>query len=188
MVWIIIGIVVAAAIGPVLWFLPSKRDRLLGEIRAAARQAGLVVEMTTVPKVDATAEDRVSAGGTEREAKIDCVAYRLGLPRALPNAPRWLLLKSERENRYVTGWTTTSPPRALPALQQPYWLKVREVINALPGGCVAVEADVRQVTWFGRERLGDASVDAVVGAIRDGLATLGELHRELDRDAPKGSV
>ena len=180
LVWIIIGIVLAAAVGPVLWLLPSKRDRLLGEFRAAARRAGLVVEMTAVPKVDATANERVSAGGTPRDPKIECVGYRLTLPRLLANAPRWLLLKSEHENRYVPGWTTLSPPRGLPTLQEPYWLKVGEVINALPGGCVAVQADVRHVTWFGREVLGDRTVEAVIGDIRTGLEAVGELHRELD--------
>ncbi|MDE0419829.1 MAG: hypothetical protein OXK76_02940 [Gammaproteobacteria bacterium] len=188
LVWLVIGIVLVAAIGPVFWLLPSKRDRAQGEMRAAARQAGLVVELATVPKVDARPEERVSAGGKARDAKEDCAAYRLALPRRLEYAPRWLLVKSDRENRYLDGWTTPSPPRRLPARQEPYWRAVGAIIDHLPGGCRAVESDVRHVTWYGRERLRESSPEAVVAGIRDGLVAIGELHEKLDggdRDAPK---
>lgn len=187
MAWIIIGIVLVAAIGPIFWLLPSKRDRIQGQLRAAARHAGLVVEIAGLPKVDARAEERVSAGGKPRDATIDCVAYRLALPRRIPNAPAWLLLRSGRENRYLTGWTTLSPPSQLPALQAAYWRDIAAIINGLPGGCTAVEADTRHVSWYGRERLGGDSPETVVAGIRDGLQAIGKLHRELDRDAPRDS-
>ena len=96
-----LAIVVAA--GPILWLLPSKRDKRLAELRAAARRAGLVVEIVAVPKLDADASERVSAGGVARHATIDCAAYRLPLPRPLTAAPHWQLLKSARENRHLRG-------------------------------------------------------------------------------------
>lgn len=182
--WIIIGIVLVAAIGPVFWLLPSKRDRQQGELRAAARRAGLVVEIADLPKVDALPEERVSAGGKPREAKIDCVAYRLALPRRLPDAPAWLLLRSDRENRYLDGWTTLSPPSRLPAVQAAYWRDIGAVIDALPGGCTAVEAGMRHISWYGRESSNDTSPEAVVAGIRDGLFAIGELHRKLDQGTP----
>ena len=187
MSWIIIGIVLVAAIGPIFWLLPSKRDRLQGEMREAARRAGLTVEIAALPKVDARAEERVSSGGKARDATIDCVAYRLALPRRMPDAPAWLLLKSGLENRYLAGWTTLSPPSRLPALQASYWRDVGAVVDALPGGCAAVEADVRHVSWYGRERLDNASAEAVVGGIREGLEAIVELHRKLDRNARDGT-
>ena len=179
MAWIIIGIVLAAAIGPVFWLLPSKRDRAQGELRAAARQAGLVVELATLPKIDARPEERVSAGGKARDAKEHCAAYRLALPRRLEHAPAWLLVKSDRENRYLEGWTTPSPPRRLPATHDPYWRAIGAIIDHLPGGCRAVESGVRHVTWYGRERLQDSNPETVVAGIRDGLTAIGELHAEL---------
>ena len=182
--WIIIGIVLVAAVGPIFWLLPSKRDRMQGQLRAAARHAGLSVEIADLPKVDARAEERVSAGGKPREAMIDCVAYRLALPRRMPNAPAWLLLRSARENRYLEGWTTLSPPQRLPAVQAGYWGDIAAVVNGLPGGCTAVEADTRYISWYGRERLDGNSPETVVASIRDGLQTIGELHRELDGRTP----
>lgn len=184
MVWIIIGIVLIAAVGPIFWLLPSKRDRVQGQLRSAARHAGLVVEIAELPKVDARAEDRVSAGGKLKGAIIDCVAYRLALSRRMPHAPAWLLLRSDRENRYLTGWTTLSPPSRLPAKQAAYWRTVAAAIDGLPGGCVAVEADTRFVSWYGRERLDGDSPEAVVAGIQTGLEAISELHLELDRGTP----
>ena len=180
MAWVIIAIVVAAAIGPLFWLLPSKRDRVQGELRAAARRAGLAVEIAALPKLDARPEERVSAGGRPRDATESCAAYRLTLPRRLEHAPSWLLVKSARENRYLEGWTTPSPPRQLPAPQASYWRAVGAIIDDLPGGCRAVQADVRHISWYGRERLQDASPDAVAAGIRDGLRAIGELHAGLD--------
>ena len=180
MVWIVVGIVVIAAIGPLFWLLPSKRDRLLGELRTLARNAGLVVEVTRVPKIDASAEERVSSGGAAREATIECAAYRLALPKRLPHAPRWLLFKSGRENRYLPGWTTFASPTGLPATRKAYWQEVGALVDSLPGGCIAVEAAVRHITWYGRERVDGAAAAEVVVAIRDGLTALGELHRALN--------
>lgn len=184
LVWIIIGIVLVAAVGPVFWLLPSKRDRVQGQLRSSARRAGLVVEIAALPKVDARAEERVSAGGKARDPTVDCVAYRLALTRPMPNAPAWLLLRSDRENRYLTGWTTLSPPSRLPAMQAAYWRDIAAVLNGLPGGCSAVEADTRRISWYGRERLNGNSPETVVEGIREGLQAIGELHRELDRGTP----
>ena len=187
MVWIIIGIVLVAAIGPIFWLLPSKRDRVQGQLRSAARHAGLVVEIAALPKVDSRPEERVSAGGKPRDATIECVAYRLALPRALPNAPAWLLLRSDRENRYLPGWTTLSPPSLLPPMQGAYWRDIAVVLDGLPGGCAAVEAETRYVSWYGLERVDGASPEMVVAGIREGLQMIGELHRKLDADTPNRS-
>ena len=180
LVWIVVGVIVIAAIGPLFWLLPSKRDRLLSELRTEARHSGLVVEVTRVPKIDASAEERVSSGGAAREATIECAAYRLALPKRLPHAPRWLLFKSGRENRYLPGWTTLAPPTGLPATQQAYWQAVGALIDSVPGGCVAVEAAVRHISWYGRERVDGAAATEVVAGIRDCLTALGELHRALN--------
>jgi len=184
LVWIIIGIVLIAAIGPVFWLLPSKRDRVQGQMRSAARQAGLVVEIANLPKVDARAEERVSPGGKPRVATIECIAYRLALSRPMPSAPAWLLLRSDRENRYLTGWTTLSPPSRLPAMQGTYWRDIAVVLDGLPDGCTAVEADVRCISWYGRERLNGNAPETVVAGIRQGLEAIGRLHRELDGGMP----
>ena len=99
----------------------------------------------------------------------------------MANAPAWLLLRADRENRYLSGWTTLSPPSRLPARQTGYWRNIGAVLNGLPGGCTAVEADMRYVSWYGRERLQGDSPEEVVAGIRTGLQAISELHGELDR-------
>ena len=178
---------IAVAIGPILWLLPSKRDKRLAEFRAAARRAGLVVEIVAVPKLDADAVERVSAGGVARDAKIDCVAYRLPLPRPLLGAPHWQLLKSERESRHLRGWTSLDPPTNLPVPAHGYWQRIGSIVDALPGGCIGVQADAHTIAWLGRERIKDDTVAAVIEDIRAGLEAIGILHGKLHAAAMHGN-
>ena len=189
--WIIAAIVLLAVIGPVLYLLPSKRQRRLGALRAAARSAGLAVELASVPKLDAAPEERVSAGGVPRDARIDCAAYRLPLPKPLPDAPCWRLLKCRSVDASrphpIDGWTALSPPQDVPTPNADYWRRVAACIDALPGGCVGVEANGAQVGWLGTERLGDAVPEDVVADIRSGLEALRDLHVRIAGQAgPQG--
>ena len=188
MVWIVIAVVLIAAVGPIFWLLPSKANRRLAELRTAARQTGLVVEIATVPKLDATPEERVSAGGVARDATVDCAVYRLPLTRRLTHAPRWMLLKSASEHRDLDGWTTLVPPVAVPSERAVYWREIETIVNAFPGGCIAVEAQAQIVGWYGRERIEGASVEETVDAIRDGLRALAALHQRVDHEARAGGA
>ena len=183
MVWIVIALVLIAAVGPVFYLMPSKASRRQAALRTAAGQAGLVVEVGSVPKLDADAAERVSSGGVPRDAKIDCAVYRLPLARRLVQAPQWMLLKSAQENRFLDGWTTLNPPVAVPVDRVAYWREVAEIVDALPGSCVAVEAGAQAVSWYGTERIGDTDPGTLAQAIRDGLARLAEVHERIDRTA-----
>ena len=185
MVWIVIALVLIAAIGPVFYLMPSKASRRQAALRTAARQAGLVVEVGSVPKLDADAAERVSSGGAPRDAKIDCAVYRLPLARRLVQAPQWMLLKSARENRFLDGWTTQTPPVAVPVDRAAYWREVAAIVDALPGSCVAVEAGRQTVSWYGTERIGDTDPDTLAQAIRDGLARLAKVHERIERTASR---
>ena len=184
MAWIVVALVLALAIGPLLWLLPSKRDKRIGELRAAARRAGLVVETTAVPKIDVAAEEQVSSGGAPRAARLDCAAYRLLLPKPLLGAPSWRLLKAESENRYLAGWTTLRPPRNVPTPSEDYWRRIGDLVDGLPGGCVGVDAGEGAVAWLGVERPTDASgetssAEALVGEVRTRLQAIADFHGTL---------
>ena len=179
----VVALVIALAIGPIFWLLPSKRDKRLAEFRSAARRAGLVVEIAAVPKLDADPAERVSAGGVARDAKIDCAAYRLPLSSPLPAAPCWQMLKSQRTSGNLPGWTALEPPVNLPVPAHDYWRQLRSIVDALPGGCIGVQANARMVAWLGRERAEDDTATAVVEDIRAGLEAVGVLHGELNAAA-----
>ena len=182
-IWLMIALIVALAVGPILWLRPKPRERAVAALRTAARQAGLTVSVAHVPNLAASAEERVSAGGRDREPTIECASYRLLAPGRLDDAPQWTLYRSEHENRYLAGWTTLAPPSQLPAQAEDYWRQLAAIIDDLPGGCLAVEASADGVAWMGRERLGDADAAAVVKGIREGLEALRELHLTSVSDA-----
>ena len=181
MVWLLIVLVVALAIGPILMLRPKPRERAVAALRSAARAAGLTVSVARVPHLSASAEDRVSAGGRDREPTIECASYRLLAPGGLEDAPQWTLYRSERENRYLPGWTTLTPPRQLPPQTEAYWQRIAAIVEALPGGCVGVEASADGVAWLGQERLGEVKAEAIVQGIRQGLEAIRDLHLEVRR-------
>ena len=186
--WVVVALAIALALGPILWLLPSKRDKRLAELRAAARRAGLVVELVAVPKLDADATHRVSPGGVARDAKVDCAAYRLPLPRPLPAAPCWRLLKSKRECDGPAGWTSLDPALNLPVSAQDYWHRIGQIADSLPGGCIGIQADARMIAWLGVERAEDATAADVVADIRAGLEAIGMLHQQLDGAAGSADI
>ena len=87
MTWIVIALVLLMAFGPVLWLVPSKRDRRLARLRTEARQEGLSVEIRQIPKTNPSAAERVSAGGEIRDPVRTCAAYVLTLQHKLRYLP-----------------------------------------------------------------------------------------------------
>lgn len=177
MVWILVVAVLALTVGPILWLLPSRRQRQLEKWRTSARQHGLVVEQASIEHADAPPEERVSAGGVPRPAQRQCIAYRLPLQPPLDAAPRWRLVKAEPGSPELPGWLLAVPP--LPTAPADYWPRLRPLLDALPGGCIGVEAAPRAISWLGLETAEDDAIDTTVARVRDGLAAIGALHREL---------
>ena len=177
MTWVIIAVALIIVAGPVFWLLPSPRERRKALLRTEARRAGLVVELASLDKPDATPAERVSAGGVRRQPKVWCAAYRLALPAPPEDGRSWLLRKTSADtgDRVVPGWLRSGRPESLPN-DAGYWRRVAAVANALPGGCVGLEMHARWVSWYGHEALGDASAEQVVAGIRAGLETLAGLH------------
>ena len=179
--WGIIALALLAVGGPVFWMLPSRRERQKAQLRTAARQAGLVVELASLDKPDATAAERVSAGGVRRQPKVWCAAYRLPLP-GLGDGPSWMLRKTSAAggDPLVPGWLRSGPRDSLPN-DAGYWRRVAALADALPGDCVGVEANSRWVSWYGHESVGDAPAEQVAADIRAGLESLAGLCVAADR-------
>ena len=76
---IIVGIL-ALAIAPLFWAMPSRRERQLAALRTMARKDGFSLQLTEIDHPDPSAEMQVSAGGKQRRPMQACVAYRLQLP------------------------------------------------------------------------------------------------------------
>ena len=83
MTWLIIIGVLVLAIGPIFYLLPSAKDKRLAKLREEARQLGLNVQISFLPKLDPDATERVSAGAAVRDARLTCAAYQLPIGKRL---------------------------------------------------------------------------------------------------------
>ena len=83
MTWLIIIIILIVAIGPVLYLIPSAKDKRLEQLRTSARKQGLTVKLHQLPKLDPSADERVSPSGEIRTPTISCVGYSLPVGIAL---------------------------------------------------------------------------------------------------------
>lgn len=179
-VWLIVALGLLVAFGPIVWLMPSKRDRQLAKLREAARRAGLVVELVRVPVLDARPEERVSAGGVARDAQRSCTAYRLPVHGVDDVAPGWFVLRDAAGADPLPGWTRHPErrPRGLPSDAGPYWTRVGRAVATLEERCVALECTPASVTWYWLENAGQRAPAEVVAGIAECLRALAALQRE----------
>lgn len=180
MVWLIVALGLLVAFGPIVWLMPSRRDRQLAKLREAARRAGLVVELVRVPTLDARPEERVSAGGVARDAQRACTAYRLPVHGVDEGAPGWFLLRDAAAANPLRGWTRhpERPARRLPSDAGPYWTRVGRAVAGLEERCLALECTPATVTWYWLENAGQRGPAEVVSDIAACLHALAALQRE----------
>jgi hypothetical protein len=184
--WLILLLLVAA-FGPVLWILPSRRDRLLAKLRSEARRRGLLVELTQVPDLAAPLEARVSAGGKPRTPMLSCTAYRQPMPRAVNHAPRWRLLaltpgiapRAGGDAGPVPGWVFDGAA----AGDDRYWQGCADRLSRLPEVAVGVEADRNQVGVLWRERVDIEQIDSMLDNLAEALQGLADWQWEVEQEA-----
>jgi len=170
--WFIIAIVLLAAFGPVLWLVPSRRDRLLTRMRSQARTRGLRVEVTWLPDPDPVPEARVSAGGKLKNPTIAGASYQLDLPSAAGYAPTWSLVRAVGDGP-IQGWRW----RTAPAGDGAYWHEVAPLLERLPTDVLSCEAGVRVMSCFWRERANPDAAEDAVDSIADILGELAALQQ-----------
>ncbi len=185
MTWLIIAGVLLIAFGPILWLIPSRRDKRLAALRLAARQAGLNVEIEHLPKMNPSAEDRVSAGGVIRDPVVDCAAYSHILVKRLHLLPKWRLLRdSEGNDGPVSGWTFNPVPERA----NPYWPRLWECFTdffeILPDDAVGLALEERTIVlyWMESPSFGVEYVARLAECFRDLGARLEHLEGQLEEE------
>ena len=161
MSWLIVLLVLLAAFGPVAYFMPSRRDRQLADLREQARRLGVDVSLARLPKLAASPDERVSPGGQRRVPVLDCVDWSLRTERGDADWPRVRLLRHER---------TEFP--ALPELAD--WELDRSFHPAAPPQAVLA----RLASY-----VSDVPADAVGLALSEGRASLYWHERGFDGDS-----
>ena len=190
MTWLIILVVVLAAFGPVMWLLPSKRDRRLTEMRQQARQEGMTVEMLRLPKVDPLPEERVTAGGRVLQPVQELAVYQWPMPRRLKQLPTWRLLRQGQGIRALPGWAFeigTKPQH--PQLEASLGA-LGPVLAGLPEDVLALECEDRLLSayWMESPGHGPAEVTALARLLASGSRALEDLDLDLEAKAEEGKI
>lgn len=169
MTWLLIFLALVVAFGPVLWLVPSKRDKRLAAMRSRARSEGLIVEMRRIRKPDPAPEERVSPGGKVREPVLECASYGLPLARGLKYLPSWRLVRraAPGDPDPFSEWQYDLRPkgegREFLAQVLPH---VETLLAVLPKDVAALEVTGRMVLAFWLEKPGSTEAD-VPGLARD---------------------
>ena len=141
MVWVIIIVVLLAAFGPILYLVPSRRDRRLARVRQQARLSGFVVELHPVRQTNPELADRVSAGGAVKTPMHQSVGYTLMLPSRLDFLSSWRVLRDDEATVPVPGWQLDEGGvKSLVGLP--------DLLAELPGDVVGVELKTQTLTAF----------------------------------------
>lgn len=148
MTWLIIALILLAAFGPVLWLVPSRRDRQLSALREQARREGLVVDLRRVPKLDPSADERVTAGGRVKQPTIECAAYARTLRRRLILLPAWRLLRGDGPPQVRRGWQFDPALKAAGPEFQASMQRLDDLFEALPEDVIGVELSPRALILY----------------------------------------
>jgi len=197
MTWLIIAVVLLGAFGPVLWLVPSRRDRRLAALRSAARQQGLVVELARLPNLAPRAEERVSAGGQRRDAVIECAQYRRVLPAALRGLPSWRLRRggdpTGAAELAVSQWPgrwgfehAGRPPLDQRMLAERMLDATASAAADLPEDVIAVAFEPRQLTAYWLEKPG-ADAEALAEALDRMAEALAGIERQRQSEEAAGN-
>lgn len=177
---LLIGAILFAALSPLVWVLPSSRDRRLARLRRRAAELGLDVQVRTLDHPAPGAAQRVSAGGALRPGRLAVAGYTRTIPRrpetrdgagAAVETPRWRLFRMApgedgrlRALDDLPGWSVDVRRPAL-GLDEPGYRRRLDAAIALLPSVTGLERDGRGVTAFWDER-GD---EDAVQALRRGL-------------------
>ena len=180
MTWLIVGGLLLLAFAPVLWLLPTKRDRQLVALREQARRAGLVVEVTALPKRVARAEERVGADGVARQATRPCSAYRLPTPKPWRRAPGWFLLRDAAGATPLSGWVQHAEVPLPRAVDADYWDAIADAVAGLEDHCLALEVTQSAASWYWSENLSTWEAGELVSEIARRLRAIALLQTRRD--------
>jgi len=166
MSWVLIGVVLLVAFGPVLWLVPSKKDRRLTALRARGRAEGLVVGLMRINNPEPAPEERVSAGGVVKTPVIECASYSLMLGQKLRHLPGWRLVRvtePEADDPFP-GWRYDQIPKGDGRRHLSQMLSIADpMLKELPDDVPGFEISAAMLSVFWLEKPG--SDEDVVGEI-----------------------
>lgn len=191
MVWIVIGLILIVAFGPLMWLRPSARERRIGRLRQRAYREGMRVELRRLPGSEVAAGDRVSAGGRLRDTSVESAAYLQPLPRRLRMLPGWRLLRGDHGSPGpVPGWSFEAGKRPEDRNLAAMLDALRPVIEALPDDVVAFEVEPLTVAayWLEGPGTNPERVDDLASRLTGAADLLAALDARFEEDTEPGNI
>ncbi len=188
--WLVILVVLLVAFGPVMWLLPSKRDRRLAAMRQQARQEGMLVEIRHLPKSDPLPQEQVTAGGRILQPVDELAVYQWPLQRRLQHLPTWRLLRRGKGIEAFSGWSFEIGEKPRHAYLDAALEAVGPVLGSLPEDVLAVACEDRQICayWLESPANGTAEVVALARNLAAGAQALEALERKIEAEADEGKI
>ena len=187
MTWLLIAVVLLVAFGPVLWLVPSKKDKRLAAMRERGRKEGLVIEMRRIPKVSPDPTDRVTPGGKVLKPELACASYGLMLPRRLRHLPAWRAVRAAAagDDGPFPGWDYDQRPKGPGRAHLGAMLdKLKPVFDDLIEDVAALEISASAVLAYCLERPGTGveTVSELAAVLRRLEAELTGLERAIEAE------
>ena len=162
MVWLIIIGVLALAIGPILYTLPSAQDRYLAGLR---QQPASLPALRRLNKLDPKAEERVSASGQQLDSAVDCMCYDWLIRQPLKDPPNLLLQRMPEQPTVqvqvlYSGWgfaklgerNEVDQAALLVLARHPqFQSRLLDWADALPSSVLAVGLNATAISLFWKE-------------------------------------
>lgn len=185
MLWIMLTTAMLIIFGGMLAVLPSKRERLIGQMRIEARKQGLHIGSESVRNVNAPMHERVTSGGRVKTPMIQCVVWGKHYTEEFAEIPTWRLLKSAKNKSPIAGYVADPPlSDEQNQMDSSYWSEIQKVLENLPGRLVAIQCTQQTVSWIGNETI-DTTADRFIAQMSIGLDQLMELNiASVARKAP----
>lgn len=189
MVWIIIVLILIVAFGPILWLMPSRRERRLSALRQRAYRHGMRVELKRLPGADVAPEERVTAGGRALDTTRECAAYLMPLGARLRMLPTWRVLRGGRGIEALPGWAFEPGRRPEHPRLDVMLATLTPTLQALPDDVVALECEPHSVAAYWLEGPGTTPerVDDLAVKLTAAAEALTGLDERLKADTePRG--
>lgn len=190
MVWLIIIGILIVAFGPLLWLMPSPRERRLARLRQRAYRHGMRVELRRLPRHDVTPEERVTAGARELDVTRETAAYVHPLAPRLRMLPALRVLRHGDGTSAAAGWAFQAGRRPehprLPAALE----ALEPVLDDLPDDVVGFETEPQSVAayWLEGPQTTPEQVDDLAARLARAAQLLTELDARLMADTEPGNI
>ncbi len=179
--WLIIAVLLLVAFGGVAYVIPSKFQRRVSQLRLEARRRGVFTSSSTIPDLDADAEDRVTSGGKVRQRGDLCVVYDLQYSSAPQNPPVWQLMRYKKSQLPIPGWLLRDDQLSGVQLSDAsYWGLVAANIADMPRTCKSVVSHEAGVSWIGIESKDSVEKGTFLAELTSSLESLCELNLSIN--------